>query len=66
MDNHATATHSAEANAKLLLAPHLDQMEDSLTLLNERALDFIRERPVVALLGAVALGFIVGKIASRS
>ena len=34
--------------------------------LNNRALAFIRERPGVALLGAVALGYLVGKIASKA
>jgi hypothetical protein len=33
---------------------------------NQRALAFIRERPGTALLGALALGFVVGKLASRS
>jgi hypothetical protein len=34
--------------------------------LNQRALAFIRERPGTALLGALALGFVVGKLAQRS
>jgi len=34
--------------------------------LNNRALAFIRERPGMALLGAVALGYVVGKIASKA
>ena len=33
--------------------------------LNQRALAFIRERPGTALLGALALGFVVGKLAQR-
>lgn len=33
---------------------------------NQRAVAFIRERPGTALLGALALGFVVGKLASRS
>jgi len=31
----------------------------------ETAADFVRQRPVVCLAGAVALGFLVGKLASR-
>jgi ElaB/YqjD/DUF883 family membrane-anchored ribosome-binding protein len=31
----------------------------------EAATEFIRERPVAALVGAVALGWVVGKLASR-
>ena len=34
--------------------------------INERALAFIRERPGTALLGALALGYLVGKIASKA
>ena len=32
---------------------------------NDRVTAFIRERPGTALLGALALGFVVGKIASK-
>lgn len=45
------------------------QLEHARVLLddfNQRALAFIRERPGTALLGALALGFVVGKLASRS
>ena len=38
---------------------------DNLAQLNERALAIIRERPLTCVLGALALGFIVGKIAVR-
>ena len=31
----------------------------------ETASDFIRERPMVCLAGAVALGYVIGKIVSR-
>ena len=31
----------------------------------ETASDFIRERPIVCLAGALALGYIIGKIVSR-
>lgn len=34
--------------------------------LNNRLLAFIREKPGVALLGAMALGYVVGKIASKA
>lgn len=33
---------------------------------NDRIAAFIRERPGTALLGALALGFVVGKIASKA
>jgi ElaB/YqjD/DUF883 family membrane-anchored ribosome-binding protein len=31
----------------------------------ETAADFIRERPILCLAGAVALGYVIGKIVSR-
>ena len=31
----------------------------------ETAGDFIRERPILCLAGAIALGYVIGKIASR-
>ena len=31
----------------------------------ETASDFIRERPILCLAGAVALGYVIGKIVSR-
>ena len=34
--------------------------------INSRALAFVRERPGMALLGAVAIGYLVGKIASKA
>ncbi|WP_373048933.1 hypothetical protein [Vulgatibacter sp.] len=34
--------------------------------INNRAIAFIRERPGMALLGAVAVGYLVGKIASKA
>ncbi|MCI0574431.1 MAG: hypothetical protein L0Y66_27170 [Myxococcaceae bacterium] len=45
--------------------PHLDEARRNLSDFNHRALRFIRENPGTCLLGAVALGFIVGRIASR-
>jgi hypothetical protein len=45
--------------------PRIQEAQQKILLLNERALAFIQERPGTCLLGAVALGFVVGKIASR-
>ena len=47
------------------VAPKLQVALDNLNRLNERALTLIRERPITAVIGAMALGFIVGKIAAR-
>lgn len=46
-------------------ADPLQRAVASLNQLNERALTFARERPVTCIIGAVALGFVIGKIAAR-
>ncbi len=43
----------------------LDTAQASLDRAMEAATEFIRERPVAAIVGAVALGWVVGKLASR-
>ncbi|HLL53088.1 MAG TPA: hypothetical protein VK447_06045 [Myxococcaceae bacterium] len=47
------------------LAPQIDEARQNLMDFNDRAIRFIKERPGTCLLGALAFGFIVGKIASR-
>ncbi len=48
------------------MKPQIDQVRDNLVSANREAARFIRERPAVALLGALALGFVVGRIVSRA
>ena len=52
-----------ELQAKL--APQLEQARETLTHFNTRAKAFIRERPGTCLLGALAVGYLVGRLASR-
>ena len=47
------------------LAPQLEEARRNLEDLNRRAQSFIKERPGTCLIGALAFGFIVGKLASR-
>ncbi len=47
------------------LHPHVDEAQRSLSDLNTRITKFIRERPGACLLGALAVGFVIGRIASR-
>jgi hypothetical protein len=47
------------------LGPQLDEAKKNLSDFNSRFTSFVRERPGVCLLGALAFGFIVGRIASR-
>jgi ElaB/YqjD/DUF883 family membrane-anchored ribosome-binding protein len=47
------------------LAPQIEQATEYANEVNERVKDFIRKNPGTTLLGAAALGFIIGKWASR-
>lgn len=59
------ASGEPTASAESTLAASLQEASQNLARLNDRALAFARERPGTCVLGAVALGFIVGKIAAR-
>lgn len=65
MDSTHTNSHTPLQDLESQIAPRIEEARENLTRANERALAFIRERPGTCLLGAMALGFIVGKIASR-
>ncbi len=52
-------------NLELQLTERIEEATQAITRLNERVLVFVRERPVTCVVGAVALGFVVGKIAAR-
>ena len=47
------------------LGPQLEQARQNLADLNTRVVAFVKERPGTCLLGALAFGYVVGKIASR-
>ena len=47
------------------LAPKIEEAQEQLMALNERVKGFIKENPGTTLLGAVALGFVIGRLASR-
>ncbi len=47
------------------LGPKIEVAKRGLSDLNTRIKAFVRERPGVCLFGALALGFVVGRIASR-
>lgn len=47
------------------LGPQLQQAQEQLMAANERVKDFIRKNPGTTLLGAAAVGFLIGKWASR-
>jgi ElaB/YqjD/DUF883 family membrane-anchored ribosome-binding protein len=43
----------------------IDQSRVAVEKAMETAADFIRERPIVCLAGAVAIGYLIGKLVSR-
>jgi ElaB/YqjD/DUF883 family membrane-anchored ribosome-binding protein len=47
------------------VVPQLEEAAQNLTDLNNRVVSFIRANPGTCLIGAVAVGFLVGKLASR-
>lgn len=64
MENTQTETNvNGVADAQLPAAIAL--AEKRLAQLNEGALAFVRARPITCVVGALALGFLVGKIAAR-
>jgi ElaB/YqjD/DUF883 family membrane-anchored ribosome-binding protein len=47
------------------IVPQIDEARRNLVDMNNRVVGFIRANPGTCLLGAVAVGFLIGKIASR-
>ena len=47
------------------VVPQIEEAAQNLTELNTRVVSFIRANPGTCLIGAVAVGFLIGKLASR-
>lgn len=47
------------------IAPQLEHAKEGLNQFNNSVVSFIKENPGTCLLGALAFGFLVGKLASR-
>jgi ElaB/YqjD/DUF883 family membrane-anchored ribosome-binding protein len=61
-------TDQIEATAREIgdrVRPQIEDAKRRLTSLNDKAIDYIKENPGTCLVGAVALGFLIGKIARR-
>jgi ElaB/YqjD/DUF883 family membrane-anchored ribosome-binding protein len=61
-------TEQIEATAREIgdrVRPQIEDAKKKLSSLNEKAIDYIKENPGTCLVGAVALGFLIGKIARR-
>lgn len=57
-----------QERARLLqerFGPQIENARQELTDLNRKVTTFIKQNPTTCILGALAVGFIVGKIASR-
>ena len=47
------------------MAPKIQQAQEQLAELNSRVVTFVKKNPGLCLLGALGLGFVVGRIVSR-
>lgn len=51
--------------AKERLGPQLEEAKQQLDALNVKVKTFVKENPGTALLGALAVGFVVGRLVSK-
>ena len=61
-------TDQIEKTAKELedrFRPQIEEAKKKVTDLNDRAVSYIKENPGKCLLGAIAAGYIIGRIARR-
>ena len=58
-------THNGTGSVAQSFPMDLDQARRRFEDLNRQALRFIRERPGACLVGALAFGFVIGRLASR-
>ncbi len=65
-NNHIGTETPFDLPPQIQLPPQVEKAQQALSDLNDRALVFVRERPLTCLAGAVALGFLVGKLAARA
>ena len=55
----------AEEDVLAQMEERLTELRETMLDLNARAVTFIRERPVICIAGAVAVGYVVGRAAAR-
>jgi hypothetical protein len=58
-------TTSFEDNVGERIRPHIEQAKQQLGRVNGRVTSFIKDHPAACLLGAVALGYLVARLARR-
>jgi hypothetical protein len=47
------------------LGPRIEEAKERLREVNERAIAFIKERPVTCIVGALAVGYLIGRVLRR-
>jgi ElaB/YqjD/DUF883 family membrane-anchored ribosome-binding protein len=64
-DTAADATDDVAADLVDRIRPALDEVKDRLKSVNDRVSGFVREHPAACVAGAVALGYLVARLARR-
>jgi len=65
MENVQQPIRERAQDLEARIGPQIDQARQSLEEINEQVTTFIRRNPGTCLLGALAVGFLIGRIASR-
>ncbi len=65
MTANAKAADGSAAEWKEGLDGHLGDVSENLATASEATIEFIKERPVLCLLGALAVGYVFGRIVRR-
>lgn len=65
MDVHQNHSPSVAESMQAHMEPQGVTEPTLMGRLNERTQELVRERPVICLVGALTVGFVVGKIAAR-
>lgn len=65
MADPSTTPEALAEMARERLGEKLEEAQEQLERVNERAQSFIRKHPGASLLGAAALGYLIGKLVRR-
>jgi hypothetical protein len=65
MEDVKEPAHDPLRELQARYGPQLDQARENLSELNHQVTTFIRQNPGTCLLGALALGYVIGRIAQR-
>jgi hypothetical protein len=65
MTTHVKSVDGNSGDWKEELDGHLGEVKDNLATASDAVIGFIKEKPVVSLLGALAVGYVFGRIVRR-